>query len=235
MFTKRRDALLKQITKFLGFLIGICGALAILGIFFKVLQLAHYKTFMYLGFIGEAVAFVLMGLLELGQALFMDPSEEAASDSQPQRAGHQGGSASARRMVEKKVHENLNEMMGSLGEEVKQFGGEINGMTKEMRQARIAVANMRSTIEEISNGQLAENAERLAEEMSSLDEEVERAGTAVEKMRRGLDQMLARIHRFNDSPPGTNGVAEKSAQSREEAVHSQDSQKPRWAKGPMDI
>ena len=212
MATARQEAILARITKVLGFFIGIFGALAILGVFFKILKYPNWELFMQLGFIGEAAAFVIMGSLELGQAFMMDTPEkgeepaeggsgQAADAGKPVRA-------SARKMIEKKVNDDLNVMMGALGKEIKQFGGEIHEMVGEMKQARVAVQDMRTKLDEVASGDLAEDAERLGQGMNSLGTEMENAGTAVEEMRNDLDEMLRRFRQFNDPQVTPNGVSD---------------------------
>lgn len=214
MATARQEAILERITKVLGFFIGIFGALAILGVFFKILKYPNWELFMQLGFIGEAAAFVIMGSLELGQAFMMDTPEKG-EEVAPSGSG--GGEpvdagtpvrASARKMIEKKVNDDLNVMMGALGKEIKQFGGEIHEMVGEMKQARVAVQDMRTKLNEVATGDLAEDAERLGEGMNSLGAEMENAGNAVEEMRSDLDEMLRRFRQFNDPKVTPNGVSE---------------------------
>jgi methyl-accepting chemotaxis protein len=211
MATKRQEAILQRITKVLGFFIGIFGALAILGVFFKILKYPNWELFMQLGFIGEAAAFVIMGSLELGQAFIMEtPTEEEAE----QMAGASSGptdagtpvSVSARKMIEKKVNDDLNVMMGALGKEIKQFGGEIHDMVGEMKRARVAVQDMRTKLNEVASGDLAEDAERLGKGMNALGSEMENAGSSVEQMRNDLDTMLSRFRQFNN--PAANGVTD---------------------------
>jgi len=215
MATPRQKAILERITKVLGFFIGIFGALAILGVFFKILKYPNWELFMQLGFIGEAAAFVIMGSLELGQAFMMDTPEKGEAPAASSGGG--GGEAveagtpvrtSARQMIEKKVNDDLNVMMGALGKEIKQFGGEIHEMVGEMKQARVAVQDMRSKLSEVASGDLAEDAERLGEGMNSLGTEMENAGSAVEEMRSDLDEMLSRFRKFNDPNVTPNGVSE---------------------------
>lgn len=215
MATPRQKAILARITKVLGFFIGIFGALAILGVFFKILKYPNWELFMQLGFIGEAAAFVIMGSLELGQAFMMDTPEKGEAPAASSGGG--GGEAveagtpvrnSARQMIEKKVNDDLNVMMGALGKEIKQFGGEIHEMVGEMKQARVAVQDMRSKLSEVASGDLAEDAERLGEGMNSLGTEMENAGSAVEEMRSDLDEMLSRFRKFNDPNVTPNGVSE---------------------------
>lgn len=215
MASKKQEAILDRITKILGFFIGIFGALAILGVFFKILKYPKWELFMQLGFIGEAAAFVIMGSLELGQAFMMDvPSDDEGGASSRSSSGGEpvdAGTpvqASARKMIEKKVNDDLNVMMGALGKEIKQFGGEIHEMVGEMKQARVAVQDMRSKLNEVATGTLAEDAERLGEGMNSLGAEMENAGSAVEEMRDDLEEMLRRFRQFNDPQVTPNGVSD---------------------------
>ena len=215
MATKRQEAILERITKVLGFFIGIFGALAILGVFFKILKYPHWELFMQLGFIGEAAAFVVMGSLELGQAFIMDTPAEGEVDESSGGGGQavqaESGapvSASARKMIEKKVNDDLNVMMGALGKEIKQFGGEIHEMVGEMKRARVAVQDMRSKLNEVASGELAEDAERLGKGMNALGSEMENAGSSVEQMRNDLDEMLSRFRQFNRPQSNPNGVSD---------------------------
>ena len=219
MATPKQEAVLERIKKVLGFFIGIFGSLAILGVFFKILKYPNWELFMQLGFIGEAATFVIMGSLELGQAFLIDVPEDgaegsaASADGGAKAAGVDAGTpvrASARKMIEKRVNDDLNVMMGALGKEIKQFGGEIHEMVGEMKQARVAVQNMRSKLDEVATGDLAEDAERLGEGMNSLGSEMENAGGAVQEMRNDLDEMLRRFRQFNDPQVTPNGVSEKN-------------------------
>lgn len=54
-----------RVNGILGLFIGIFGALAILGVFFKIAKYPHYEVFMAVGFFGEAAAFVIMGVVAL--------------------------------------------------------------------------------------------------------------------------------------------------------------------------
>jgi methyl-accepting chemotaxis protein len=216
MATPKQKAVLERIKKVLGFFIGIFGALAILGVFFKILKYPNWELFMQLGFVGEAATFVIMGALELGQAFLIDvPEEGEGAEGASSAAAAEGSTdvgkpvrASAREMIQKKVNDDLNVMMGALGKEIKQFGGEIHEMVGEMKQARVAVQDMRTKLDEVATGDLAEDAERLGKGMSSLGAEMENAGSAVEEMRNDLDEMLSRFRQFNDPQVTPNGVSD---------------------------
>jgi hypothetical protein len=211
MATARQKAIVERVTKVLGFFIGIFGALAILGVFFKILKYPNWELFMKLGFIGEAAAFVVMGALELAQAFLMDtpakgeqPEDSGSTPSSVEATDAPSVRKSARKMMEKKVNDDLNVMMGALGKEVKQFGGEIHEMVGEMKRARTAVQDMRTKLNEVASGNLAEDAEKLGEGMRVLGGEMEGASSAVQEMRGDLDEMVSRFRQFNN-PSSTNG------------------------------
>lgn len=217
--SSRKEYILELTTKVLGFFIGIFGAAAILGVFFKIwdnpMAAPYADDFMVIGFLGEAGAFIIMGMLELVQAFFMEPPEEtegaapsgagAGNAAVVQAAQGPAPSASARKMMEKKVNDDLNVMMSALGKEIKQFGGEIHDMAGEMKRARVAVKDMRTKLSEVASGELAEDASRLGEGMRTLGNEMEGAGSTVEEMRSDLDEMLSRFRMFNTVDQGGNG------------------------------
>ena len=204
----RRDLLLERTTRVLGFAIGICGAFAILGVFFKIIEGPYYQTFMYLGFIGEAIAFVVMGFLELGQAFTAggSTSEEDASAPPARSAPDTDAREVARSMMQEKVSDDLDTMLQSLGKEVKGFGVEIAQMAEEMNDTRAALHDMRTKLDEVSSGRLAEDADQLGRGMSTLGDEMEEASATVETMRDDLTQMLSRLRRFNNPESTTNGT-----------------------------
>ncbi|MFO8098566.1 MAG: hypothetical protein R6T83_02960 [Salinibacter sp.] len=218
MSSQQRSLALERTTRVLGFAIGVCGAFAILGVFFKIIEGPYYQTFMYLGFIGEAVAFLVMGFLELGQAFTVSaPSDADASESSaalsssgpaegPLREG-------ARSMMQEKVDEDLDRMLDALGTEVKEFGVEMTKMAEEMNHTRAALHDMRTTLDEVSSGRLAEDADQLGSGMSTLGTEMADAGETVETMRDDLDRMLARLRRFNNVAHTTNGTEEAVSDS----------------------
>lgn len=214
----RKEYILSFTTKVLGFFIGVFGAAAILGVFFKIwdnpVAAEYSEPFMIIGFLGEAGAFIIMGILELVQAFFMDAPDEDEAGSVSggdgaavvQSAQGPAPSASARKMMEKKVNDDLNVMMNALGKEIKQFGGEIHDMAGEMKRARVAVKDMRTKLAEVASGELAEDASRLGEGMRTLGTEMEGAGSTVEEMRSDLDEMLSRFRTFNN-PSAGNGAS----------------------------
>lgn len=54
--------------------------------------------------------------------------------------------SSAQRMIEKKINDDLNVMMGALGKEVKRCGGTIHDLTAELQTMQTAIQDVRSAL-----------------------------------------------------------------------------------------
>lgn len=180
----------------LAFMIGIFGALAILGVFFKILKLNNYELFMKIGFIGEACAFVVMGVMELVTNFAHDPEHAAAAD---------GGSAGTHvplpsnfaKMVDAKLDARLDQMMANLATDIDHFKTEMASLSNELAHSAGAVRHMRGQLEGVASQDLAGDAHALGQGMAQLGTEMANAGATVEAMRSDLDMMLHRFRGFN--------------------------------------
>ncbi|MCB0719800.1 MAG: hypothetical protein KDD65_15235 [Bacteroidetes bacterium] len=192
----------------LGFFIGIFGAMAILGVFFKIMKIDNYEFFMKVGFVGEAAAFVTMGLLEL----------LASFGASPQPAVHAtagGGSVDAlpsnfAKAVDAKLDARLDEMLVHFASDIDRFRVEMNALSGEISHSRAAVASMRSHLEQVSTADLAGDADRMGKGMAILGNEMASAGHAVESMRSDLEMLAQRFRMFNTMHPNSNGLSDKS-------------------------
>src|SRR5690554_4820588 len=61
----RGRMMMNRLNGILGMFIGIFGALAILGVFFKIANYPGWEVMMAIGFIGEAGAFIVMGIFAM--------------------------------------------------------------------------------------------------------------------------------------------------------------------------
>ena len=77
-------------------------------------------------------------------------------------------------------------------------------MVGEMKRARVAVQDMRTKLNEVASGNLAEDAERLGQGMRVLGNEMQGAGGAVKEMRDDLEVMVTRFRQFNNPANGKN-------------------------------
>lgn len=198
---------MKRVSGILGFFVGIFGALAILGVFFKILKLPHYELFMAIGFIGEAAAFVIMGVFALIGAFSKKGDETTAAvvaapgiDVRPALAAEAEAEvrAAVQESLQKRVSEDVERMMEALSQEVGRFGEEIHHVGSELTRAREAILTMRNELDRVASGDLAGDAERLGRGMQVLGDEMSEAGGTVERLRSDLDEMARRFRSFNE-------------------------------------
>ena len=191
----------------LGFFIGIFGAMAILGVFFKILKLPYFEIFMMIGFVGEAAAFVIMGVFSLVGSFSAKKYENLSAApvkppmTQPLQAPPQAEvRASFQKMLEKQVSDDVNKMMTTLSQEIGRLGSEIQQVGGELERARHSIHTMRQELDRVASGDLAGDAERLGRGMQVLGTEMSQAGDTVERMRSDLEDMAQRFRHFNDPP-----------------------------------
>ena len=242
MAAKERVTFVDRLRSVLGFLIGIFGALAILGVFFKIIKYEFlgfgWETFMVAGFIGEAAAFVVMGLFELFGAFQRNKSvvedDESAHMLAPDSLSQEQMNAVLRQRMEdvadevtgsfrtmmqdltssyhkvlgESVREDLDQIVASMAQETQRFGDEMRALGEEMGRAQHAVHGMRNELDKVVTGDLASDAERLGTGMKRLGGEMEHAGSSVERIRGDLEEMAARFRGFNTPHPSTNGISD---------------------------
>lgn len=177
----------------LAFMIGIFGSLAILGVFFKIMKMDGYVLFMQIGFIGEAGAFIVMGVLELISG-FMDHSGDS---SQASRARDHRLPSNFSATLDAKLDARLDDVLTDLAGDVEQFRREMNSLSAELAHSAGAVRQMRAQLESVASADLAGDAQRLGHGMAQLGAEMAGAGTTVEAMRADLEIMLQRFRGFN--------------------------------------
>ena len=203
MAAAQRSPRFTRLNGVLGFFVGIFGAMAILGVFFKILKLPHYEIFMIIGFVGEAAAFVIMGLFSLIGSFTKQPYEDlaeqpAAPAPPPGVDAAEAVRASFHKMLEKKVSDDVNKMMQTLAKEIGTLGSEISQVGGELERARSSIHTMRQELDRVASGDLAGDAERLGRGMQVLGTEMSQAGDTVERMRTDLEDMAQRFRHFNE-------------------------------------
>ena len=201
MASNAKSTLLARLTGVLGFFIGIFGAMAILGVFFKILKLPNYELFMAIGFIGEAAAFIIMGVFALINSFAAKPSQDTTSVPATRQAEPLAVSPAMKKALEKEVAAEVAKMIEALGGHVGRFSSEIEQVGGELERARHAVHTMRTELDRVASGDLAGDAERLGRGMQVLGGEMSEAGSAVERLRADLEEMAYRFHNFNSVRP----------------------------------
>lgn len=222
-----QSKLMARVNGILGLFIGLFGALAILGVFFKIAKYPNYEVFMAIGFFGEAAAFVIMGVVALvtgfsakgeaparsgalasGDADLDAAMRESAEEFREMlRAASEDYRASMKVMLQDHLGGDLEALARSVEEDVQHFGAGMRGLGSEMERARSAVRAMSAEMESVATGTLADDAELLGRGMRQLSEGMAEAGSTVDRMRADLNEMAARFHAFNGSQrPSENGI-----------------------------
>jgi hypothetical protein len=209
---------LGKVKGILGFCIGIFGAMAILGVFFKIMKLDNYELFMKIGFIGEAAAFVTMGILELLASFRGSDQSESPSAG---LTSHDLLPSNFGKAVDAKLDAKLDEMLVHFATDIDRFRVEMNALSGEISHSRAAVSGMRSHLEQVSTADLAGDADRMGKGMAILGTEMASAGHAVESMRSDLELLAQRFRSFNTGIPSTNGKADKPPIGRSVSYESQ--------------
>ena len=197
--------MVKAAKGWVGVLVSWAGALAIIGVFFKIAKIPgiNYKPYMYTGFIAEAVSFVLMGALEA--ATIVQEKMRAKLTSDIPKSGDAAAPVAVQSGIPEKFHEliearlvsDLDMIMISLTKEVDLFSQGLRSLGEEMVQAQSSVQKMHQTLEAVASGDLTENAKKLGVGMETLGTEMDKAGDAVVRMRSDLVDMATRFQSFN--------------------------------------
>ena len=188
---------LDSVQPFLEFLIGIFGALAIIGVFFKIQGYPNTEIFMVLGFMGEAAAFVVMGSFALLMH-FMgrdqagsegEATAEVVTVEQQQQAPVQEMRASFREMMEERLREDLDGAMEALAQETHRFEQEMRRMAGEMEQTRSALGRVQEALGPAADGRLTEQARVLGNRMEQINAQLRQSGKKIEGAYAALEQM----------------------------------------------
>lgn len=214
-----RSTRLSRLNGVLGLFIGLFGAMAILGVFFKIAKYPHWEILMAVGFIGEAAAFIVMGIFALIAGFLTNGHQEAPSPSAQAPANGLTAEALAAEAADEFRLE-LRTAMQAFGDRLQRYMSEsltrdfetaMEGVStqafmacEEMRHlgdslgsARGAVDSMRQALEATASGQLAADAEALGSGMRQIARSMEDAGEAVEEVHREVAAMAHRFRAFN--------------------------------------
>jgi hypothetical protein len=182
---------MSRLNGILGLLIGIFGALAILGVFFKIAKTpgVDYELFMAIGFMGEAGAFIIMGIFALISGFSTRPA-----DSYPTRSAQMAGGSA----LPEEVMEEFRAALAATAEEFREalqassagFGESMQAASTEFR------ASVRKTLDDRLGDDLGAMVEGVGEdvrhfgvEMRGLGDEMQQARSAVQSMRKELDRV----------------------------------------------
>lgn len=177
-----KSKFLRRANGVLGLFIGIFGALAILGVFFKIAKYPNYEIFMAIGFFGEAAAFVVMGVLALLSS-FSAPED----DDVPVASGLALG-AGAGVDFDEALRESSTEFRGVLQSAAEGYRASMEAASAEFRDGMQAMlhehlsAGLGETVQAVQG-----DVEAFGIEMRGLGGEMSRAREAVASMSTTLE------------------------------------------------
>lgn len=212
-----KSKLLRRANGVLALLVGIFGALAILGVFFKIAKYPNYEIYMAIGFFGEAAAFIVMGLLAFvtsfvssegaaegdklafgadAGAAFDASLEETASEFrstlQAASEGYRASMESAAGAFRESMHEMLRENLGANLEGVVQsVKGDVERFGNEMRGLGGEMERAREAVQGMSS-----KMEAVA--TGTLAEDAERLGTGMHQLSEGMSEAGASVDRMRN-------------------------------------
>lgn len=207
---KKKRSFLYYLTPILEFLIGVFGALAIIGVYMKITKAPNYEFYMQVGFLGEAAAFIIMGLFALLGG-FAGKKEEATEGGQT--IAVKGPDASFREMMSEEMAGSLDAAMQTLTDEVHRFSEEMRVMGSEMEQTRSAVRTMRSEMSAMGENGFADDATVLSQSMQQLGSEIHAMGNEMGHSRAAVEQARAVLSKMASSQ------LVEDAQKFEEGIH----------------
>lgn len=191
MASSKTSRMMSRLNGILGLLIGIFGALAILGVFFKIAKTpgVNYELFMAVGFMGEAAAFVIMGIFALISGFTPRPAESYERGG----ASPASGLAVSDEVMDEfraALAETANEFRAALQASSAGFGESMQAASSEFR------ASVRQTLDDRLGNDLGAMVEGVGDdvrhfgvEMRGLGDEMQQARSAVEAMRKELDRV----------------------------------------------
>lgn len=177
MAARKSSKLLKRVNGILGLFIGIFGALAILGVFFKIAKYPNYELFMAIGFFGEAAAFVIMGLVAFFTGFSSVGDDEGPSGSSL------AFSADAGAEFEAALRDTASEFREVLQTASESYRASMDAASSEFRESMQAMLrdNLSTDLEGVALT-VKEDVQHFGEEMRGLGGEMARARGAVQAM-----------------------------------------------------
>ncbi|MEM8599335.1 MAG: hypothetical protein AAGF99_05405 [Bacteroidota bacterium] len=191
----------------IGLLVGIFGALAILGVTAKILKWDSllgfdYNTVIMVGFMGEAAAFVAMGLLAFFQGVTAKGSSTKALSAagQPVLLDSPEKAALFHDQVREIATAEVKRIFGTMGDDYKRIfsdmGTDYKRMNAEMHQALVGAvqSGISSELSQLTAGlgqvmgELQGDVQRFGSEMRGMSQEMQQARTSVAQMRQTLTQ-----------------------------------------------
>lgn len=205
------------------FLIGVFGATAILGVMAKIFNfqaevfgyLVTWKPVVLVGFMGEAIVFILMGMMREMQYVAVDEEDsrettglEGDVHSSDLKEAEETLTRETERLAEeiKSAHESLEEQIRAMeqlstlrehlqqaSESLSEQSGVLESNMEDLQTLYEAQIPMTQSVEEIQ--------QKLAEESEELSNEIAETRKAMKALRTQFAQAARRFEQFNEPSP----------------------------------
>lgn len=198
---------MSRVNGFIGLLVGIFGALAIIGVTAKILKWDSVLGFDYndvilFGFMGEAGAFLAMGILAVIQGWLAKgaPTKQLAAAGEPVLLDTPDKVALFHDQVREIATAEVKRIFGTMGEDYKrifsEMGTDYKRMNAEMHQALVGAvqSGISSELNQLTTGlgqvmgELTSDVQKFGSEMRGMSQEMSQARTSVAQMRQTLSQ-----------------------------------------------
>lgn len=188
------------------FFVGLFGATAVLGVLMKIwkdfpeflggdaMRLALYKVMMPVGFIGEAIVFIIMGFMKTDDYIEVFPDEDELSRSQDHDDGHSDGV-----IVNMELPESLRELIEE--KVAQQLDGKLEGLTNLLVEDVEKTRNLLTDTNEINI-----HIQDVAKSLATLAEKIQSAGESLSEFEKVTSSNLsANANSVSERLNSTNG------------------------------
>ncbi len=184
------------------FLVGIFGAMAILGVMAKIFNFEAeilgypitWKPVVFIGFIGEALVFILMGMMREMQYVPVDETEDSPKKSSTAAEALDGEDALSSEL--QGAQEELSQEAERLAQQIREIRQDLSGQIMVLEELSELRENLQKASDGLSDhsdmlGSSMEDLNSLYESQTAMVQSVEKAQTQLSEESRGLGDEIA--------------------------------------------
>ncbi|TNE72691.1 hypothetical protein EP331_06730 [bacterium] len=208
------------------FFVGLFGAAAVFGVLLKIWKkpfwgmvspetgVALYDIFMPIGFLGEAIVFIIMGFMKGDAFIEVYPDEQDQAEGEEETAHEHGGIVvnmqlpdSLKDLIEEKVASQLDDKMSELSkllvsdvEKTRNLLSETNTVNSKILDVASSLSDLSGKIKSMNDtfGALEKlNAAGLSDNASSVSERLASANNELKTFEEEMKKLASRFKNFN--------------------------------------
>ncbi len=209
------------------FFVGLFGAMAVFGVLLKIWKKPFwgavspetgqtmYEIFMPVGFLGEAIVFIIMGFMKGDAFIEVYPDEQDQADEEEVASSHDGIIVnmqlpeSLKELIEEKVSTQLDGKVSELTkllvsdvEKTRNLLSETNTINTKILDVASSLGDLSGKIKTVSESLGAfekVNAAGLSENASNVSERLSSANTELKTFEEEMKKLAARFKNFNSA------------------------------------